>query len=242
VPERPVVHSVFAKLYGGLDLTLLRHINGYQPLLTACGDPYVQCNQPTYPAGGGVMHVGYSFDWLSIEFVGAFSVEFRSEAMSAQGPPALSGGTVSASSYTQRNEQMTADGFAGFLGFGLRATSSDAFVRVTAGASPGLSVRHYSLTRTLSNGVDATYADEGTAAAVGVLGDVALLLGSSPGPKFRIGLFLWMDFPEGDILSDGGTPLPATSPPGVLVERPKFVLQNGAQFLIGPTLGIQFGR
>lgn len=91
VPEKPVVQSPIARLYGAFNLALLRHVNGYQPLLTACGDPLVQCNQPSYPTGAGVLHVGYTLNWLSIEFVGAFSVEVRSEALNAEGaatPPA----------------------------------------------------------------------------------------------------------------------------------------------------------
>jgi tetratricopeptide (TPR) repeat protein len=248
VPEKPPEKSLLGRLYGSLDLAVLRHINGYEPLLVACGDQEVQCNQPQYPGGAAIMHVGFTFDWLSAELVGGFGIDLRSESMTATGPAAPAGSLVLAAGNAQRNEAMSAQGFSGFLGLGIRATSQDKLVRVTVGAAPGLSLRHYTLTRTLTDGVDASYTDEGTSAAVGVMTDVALLIGTSPGPKLRVGLALWMDFPQGNVLSAGGAPLSATATPTggtgaqVQVERPAFTLQSGSQFLIGPTLGVQFGK
>jgi hypothetical protein len=76
--------------------------------------------------------------------------------------------------------------------------------------------------------------------AFGFLMDGGILLGSTPGTKFYLGVQAWLDFaPTLATGPDTRTPIPneAFKSPGRGI-----LLVDGTQFYVGPTLGLQFGH
>jgi hypothetical protein len=75
----------------------------------------------------------------------------------------------------------------------------------------------------------------------GLVADAGVYFGSTPGPKFFLGLQTWIDFPPDTIVTgpDRTTPVPnsAFTQPGRGI-----TWIDGPQFYFGPSLGIRFGH
>ena len=209
-------------------------------------------------AVGAKLHVGRSWGWYGLEAVGAFMLEHRDRSYRF---PQSSG------DLTFRDQS---DAPNAFFGVGPRVTSKDETVRFTFGFAPGLAVRTFSPRRKLddtgssnpppnnsgnpnrfvqSQGTTTvnntnTPGDQSYAAAgyttFGLVMDGGILLGSTPGPKFFIGVQTWIDFAPTIVTGpDTLTPIPndAYARPGRGI-----TVVDGTQFYIGPVLGLQFGH
>jgi tetratricopeptide (TPR) repeat protein len=191
---------------------------------------------------------GYSFGWLGVEAVGVAMLEHREEQLQ-----------VVTNSETFRDQSTSLQGF---FGVGPRATSKDDAVRFTFGVAPGLSFKRYPAERKNENPgnsggvsgksgpsfVPITTSDSGNSkfdavsyTAFGFVADAGILIGSTPGPKFFVGVHGWIDFPPQDLAvgPDRRASLPdeAYKKPG----RGISVIES-VQLFVGPTLGIQFGH
>jgi len=210
-------------------------------------------------AAGAKLHVGRSFGFWGVEGVGAFMLEHRERAYRA---PRDNFGDLG---FRDQSDAANA-----FFGAGPRVTSKDDSVRFTFGIAPGIAIRTLSPRRNVgdasqlnannpqgSNTGNRFVQPQGTTnnntnnpseisfgsagyTTFGLVMDGGVLLGSTPGTKFFLGVQAWIDFAP-TIVSGPDTfvPLPndAYARPGRGVT---FV--DGTQFYLGPVLGLQFGH
>ncbi len=215
--------------------------NGAAPVTQASHDPGLGI--------GGTARVGYSFHWLAAEVVGTFLGAFGSQdlQLSSQNP------STNTQHYTIRQD-FNANGF---IGAGARATSRDESFRFTVGLAPGVAVRSFKAHIENNGGGGGSCLGAGDPSCGGSSGgegsgvgyttfglraDAGLLMGSTPGTKFFLGLQSWVDFPPRTLAvgPDTGSSIPNNgfAAPG----RGIYVVSGGPQFFIGPQVGIQFGR
>jgi hypothetical protein len=198
---------------------------------------------------GGALHIGYSFDLLAVEFFGAFLLDHYD----FEAPSAPSGNSPNNGSSGQKGGVTGVDAF---FGAGARITSHDSTVRFTAGLAPGIAVHHVNVddgytgstggsacNSSLNNCNNNNSAGGGSGSAgyvaPGLIFDGGMLVGSTPGAKFFLGVTAWLDFaPTLFVGPDTQAPLPASDfYPGRGLKA-----VGGPQFYLGPTLGIQFGH
>ena len=220
-----------------------------------CEEKGASCDLSKPLGAGAMLNVGYSFDFLAVEFVGAFSADFHRNTRTFNGkvggpdvakpiPP-----NTTISGPWDRTEKYEYLAFAGFAGIGGRITSKDDAVRFTFGTAIGAAYRSVDFKRLVAS-------DEWKPGSVGsfspaIIFDAGLLLGDTPGTKFTIGIMAWVELAGSLETADGGsrpTRAQFTEPTGrsitydaQLASPPQSVL-SGLQFYIGPTLGLRFGR
>lgn len=202
---------------------------------------------------GPAIRVGRAFDWWGLEVVALGFFEHRDRDY--KGASANPQGGTSGFGFGDQSDALNF-----FIGAGGRATTKDETVRFTAGLAPGIAVRSFSLRRhydgsgsqtgngsrfvqgtsqTSTGGSEETFDGLGYT-TFGLLFDGGILLGSTPGAKFYLGVQALIDFaPKLVGGPDKVVPLAATDydNPGRGV-----AIVDGVQFFIGPTLGVQFGH
>jgi len=182
---------------------------------------------------GGALHIGYAFGRLSVELAAAFMVDHYDEAQS--------GGSVNGTPLHQT-------GIDTFVGLGGRITSPGATVRGTFGVAPGVAI-HVVNVNVDSSGSSCASLNPcgGTSnsfsagfAAPGLMFDGGLLVGSTPGAKFYLGVDGWLDFaPTLRVGPDeSGTFAASAHFPGLALKA----VGGGPEFYIGPALGVRFGH
>ena len=193
---------------------------------------------------GGTVRVGYSFDIFSLELVGAFGVDHY-EA------PLHLASTASA--------EVT--GFDTFVGLGGRVTSHGTTVRGTFGIAPGLAIHVISLSDgsgSVSNacypgslspcgsggsgGSSSSYSPSAGYVAPGFLFDGGMLLGSTPGTRFYLGLQAWVDFAPTVYVGPDPSAAQGVFPASAFFKGGTLKLVGGPQLYVGPTLGVQLGH
>jgi hypothetical protein len=198
---------------------------------------------------GGALHIGYSFDVLSVEFFGAFLVDHYD--FNAPNPPS---GTSANTSSGGQNGGVT--GVDAFFGAGARITSHDSTVRFTAALAPGIATHNVNVDDGYTGGSSGNACNSnlnncnainnnnhGSGSvgyvAPGFMFDGGMLVGNTPGAKFFLGVTAWLDFaPTLFFGPDTLAPLPASDfYPGRGLKA-----VGGPQFYLGPSLGIQFGH
>jgi hypothetical protein len=197
---------------------------------------------------GGALRIGYAFDPIAVEVVGAFMFEHRNTEISYPQAGA-SGGQNTRAKYDVNGPNF-------FLGVGPRITSRHDTVRFTFGLAPGLSFRNYGVRREIdgsgsncdpssnpscqnqSGTIDENFAGTGYT-TLGFHADGGILIGNTPGAKFFLGLQAWFDFPPGDIIVGPDTRVPVNA---LRSKGAGFIVTDSASMFFGPVLGIQFGH
>jgi hypothetical protein len=228
-------------------------------LSPGCDASGATCDLSKPIGGGAVLNVGYSFDYLAVEFVGAFFGDFHRDTRSfgeqvkssflEPGKPDL----LKPDSPFQRTEKNEYLGLSWFSGIGGRVTSKDDAVRFTFGAALGLAYRSVSYRRVIGN--DEWNPGAQSYLAPGLVLDAGLLLGDTPGAKFTLGILAYYDFGGTLVTPDGHNPSCTGTFPcretafnfgGTFyrsnLPAPPQTILSGGQFYIGPTLGLRFGR
>jgi hypothetical protein len=213
-------------------------------------------------AVGASLRGGRQWDWYGIEAVGLFMMEHREHKYRfPQISNAASGGDLS---FRDQSNAPNA-----FFGIGPRVTSKDDTVRFTFGIAPGLAVRTFQPRRNIENSpnssgsngsnpggnrfVQTTTGTQSSNSAsgeqsyssagyttFGFVMDGGILLGNTPGAKFFLGAQAWVDFAPTLVTGpDTLVPIPndAYKQPGRGI-----TVVDGAQFYVGPVLGLQFGH
>ena len=153
------------------------------------------------------------------------------------------GQTVGPTDDVPRTETHKFHGLSVFVGPGARVTSKDDAVRFTFGLALGGVYRSLGYQRESLN--DTWTPSNVTSVAPAIMLDAGLLLGSTPGTKFTLGVMAWMEFTGRIDSEDGGTRPARTSgtpPVSVGLLSPSTNISTGGRFFIGPTIGLQFGR
>lgn len=237
-PAVPVYRGLYGRfnLLGAFQPTYV----GYEPPASATG---VMVNSRLVLGAGAALRIGYAFDWWSLEFVGMFSF-IHAETRGDWG--------TAVSTSTSTNLVQT-NGIETVLGAGARVTSKHDVARFTFGVAPALLIRYLGFMRRDPNeqcgGPCVRYGDfsgSGGYVAPAVVFDGGILLGSSPGVKFYLGLQAWIDLGKTLVV---GPDVPGGSgnvafPDGYFDgDRPRsWKATYGAEFFFGPALGIQFGH
>lgn len=240
-PPQPV-RDDFAGLYGKFGVIGLFPLTG-QPSFDPCNAssaPNVTCKHGGLDMRlGAKLHVGYAWGVFGFEFVGAFLYDLQHEidrnvAGSGSPPSTIN---LDADATVSRSEAHKLGGWSTFFGIGPRVTSKDDAVRFTFGTAFGGTYR--TTTYSLDALGTTQSASDVTSFAPALVVDAGLLLGSTPGTKFTIGVMAMLE-----LSSAHSADLPAfrgTSPAVNVAARSQPVI-TGAQFFVGPTLGLQFGR
>ncbi len=216
------------------------------PLTYACSGDATCTSSASTPLGGGlVVRPRWSFGVVSLELSVATLAYLQQDRNEFDGSaPSTSPDHVDASIARTEQERLFSGGV--FAGPGIRATSRGAHVRVTAGASLGLSYRAYFFQRDVSNATssDTWVPKPVLAAAPGALADVALLVGSRPGTQLKLGVMLWADLPSSEVLTEDGGARTLDNPRGgtALLDSSPFMVGRRPELFVGPLLGVQFGR
>jgi hypothetical protein len=196
---------------------------------------------------GTAVRLGWSFDPFAVELVGSFMFEHQDQQLALPAP------------YKGYSMRFESNGPDAFVGVGGRVTSRDPSVRLTAGFAPGISYRKFPVNRhDESNGCGSSngsslqlpspcnangngdYSFSASYTTFGMMADAGILFGSSPGSKFFLGLNAFVDFAPADVVvgPDPRPPPAYQASPGSGLK----VLGAGAQLLVGPVLGVQFGH
>ena len=209
---------------------------------------------------GLTLRIGRAWDWYGAEIVGLVGVEVRSRDYRFD---EASGGATRTSNFGDR-----ADGLAAFIGVGPRVTSKDDSIRFTFAIAPGVGLHALGPRRkndssgggsagnnpdssnrfVTTNGQDQSTSgatpeqdfNDVSYSAFGFLMDGGMLIGSTPGTKFYLGLQAWLDFAPTLVTGPDTT----TRLPNAAFKQPGrgITVTEGTQFYFGPTLGLQFGH
>ncbi|HEV3192102.1 MAG TPA: PEGA domain-containing protein [Polyangiaceae bacterium] len=189
----------------------------------------------TGPLGGlgAALHVGHSFGLLSAELTGG--VYFANG-----GPDEFRPNDSNPMTGHVASEEL--DTLSGFVGPGIRITTSTRVARFTAGLALGTAIRDFDFRR-IPDSAPYGAGFEKSAGYVdpGLLFDAGLLLGGTPGLKFAIGVVLLADFPAKDVVVGPDTST-ALGDSFFTARGRGYVLASGPQVFLGPTLGVQFGH
>jgi hypothetical protein len=218
-------------------------------------------------AGTATLRIGHAWDWYSAEGVAIFMLEGRTKGYQYDiADPTRGGGSrtdsirdhsVAPSAFVGPGGRATSKGESVRFTFGL---SPGLVIRSFSphrdpdcdgcnnGPQPGNNPGGNSFapsSQTVNNQTAQTSQGENYEAAgyttFGLVADAGVYFGSTPGPKFFLGLQTWIDFPPDTIVTgpDRTTPAPnsAFRQPGRGI-----TLIDGPQFYIGPSLGLRFGH
>lgn len=200
----------------------------------------------TRPMGGGLgVRVGYSFGWFALEglLLGAADVAITKAEYDYGTTPDL-GDYYGAA----RDERYAFVRYGGGGGVGARVISQDSLLRFSGGLTGALIARtaQYARATTARGGVpdaeDHT-SDSTSYVAPALMGDVGILIGSSPGIKFHTGLALLVEFAPENVTVEatdsrfGGNPMNRLS-----YGTPELDVSRGTQVVVGPFLAMQFGH
>ncbi|MFO0674949.1 MAG: PEGA domain-containing protein [Polyangiaceae bacterium] len=206
--------------------------------------------------GGALLRVGYVWDFIGVEAVGAFMTDYRNESLLSTGAKDKTDPTgktfivtpeKEVNANVQHKQDFTFLSLNGFVGLGARAMTKDRTLRLTAGLSPGVAFRNHMVTRSTSGNVADEISMKTNYTAFAMMGDVGILFGGTPGTKLFLGAVVWMDFPSVSVATPPGvgkdvTVLNSNPPVTKTLLQPQYPIASGAQVFVGPVLGLQFGR
>ncbi|HEX7602174.1 MAG TPA: hypothetical protein VF316_11235, partial [Polyangiaceae bacterium] len=225
-------------------------------------------NHPAIGAVNDYANIGYSFGVLALEAVALFRLDLTSADVDF---PADAGGGRTGPA---RTEHLDMTRFIYGAGLGGRITTKGSIARFTFGTS--LLVAQERVKGTVqfdsksspincgnnngggssgsSNGGCNNSVDEkGSKTAPAILLDGGLMLGSTPGVRFKLGMVALFGF-FGDVVADSDAKLNTsvcnnntTGPGGPTCSSATFGIPalrfaQGTQWFVGPTLGLQFGH
>jgi len=217
-------------------------------------------------AGTAALKVGHAWDWYGAEGVAMFMFEHRdqeyeyaSSSSSGTGPSHFTDEANGANAFfgaggrvTSKNDSIRftfglAPGIA-IRSFGPRRFQEGGCNGGNCGSSPtpdGGGNRFVqggtnSPITTTTGSTDRSFASAGYTAFALVM-DGGILLGSTPGTKFFLGVQAWLDFPPATIVTGPDTVVPLASSAYKQPGR-GITLIDGPQFYFGPSLGLQFGH
>jgi CRISPR/Cas system-associated exonuclease Cas4 (RecB family) len=217
--------------YGRLSITLPYPVAGSVGPTTmapeAPGNPGTSARGDFF-SGGASMRVGYNFDPIGLEFVSSFLFTKYTNALDWPS--------------TNTTETMSFTSMGAFAGLGGRVTSREETVRVSAGLAIGAVFRWTKLGdawaqsgSAVSSSSSNDVSDARIEPAIGF--DAELMIGSTPGTRFVLGVESWVEFLGKTTVSFDPRKLGTR----VLPAGP-YTLSTATAFYVGPHVGLQFGR
>jgi PEGA domain len=193
-------------------------------------------------AGGFSVRGGYSLGWVSFELVGLFLADGHTDNLNYPGTQSTITTPTSASQVTHQ-ESYTYSSLGGMVAAGPRFATPGRSFRFTVGAAGGVAIRTLQFGRLLNDGVveNPSQAFSVTLVSPAITADAGLVLGSTPGANFVIGVMLWADFPPTEQTLPVATQGVAEKTT-FTIQVPSYTVEKGAQFYFGPYIGARFGH
>jgi hypothetical protein len=249
-PLPPAPKEEWAGVYGGLNLAFQASPRPSDTYSSLCRADATGCQQSSPALGGDLfVNVGYSFGWVGLEAVGLFRAD-HTDARYLVPTNAGRGWSGPARVEHLALTRLVAAGGLGVRGFTkgtiARGTIGTAFLVGRDTALGTLSVTDSTSATCPPGQVCDTSADVRGVKTVPALHlDAALLLGSTPGVKLRLGIAAMFEM-VGDLYSDAGATFARQVCSGGTCSRSDIVVppvrfSQGTQFFVGPTIGMQFG-
>lgn len=236
-PKPPVLakeeapSSPYTGIFGALIVPVMLGGDSTHSYVDNCpAKPYGGACTTSAPRGGGLgLRLGYFYEWVGLELIGAGAVDVTTTELKLPPIPEIS---ASMQDLAGRNVFVRAGGM---LGIGARFAIPMQGLRLTVGAD-------YLYVYRKVIAIPDSFA--GTALSYSVPGwliDGGIQLGSTPGARFYIGAFVLIeqahDLPLTRNLAALGVD-PTLVPP----ELTKMTIYRGRQVFYGPLLGIAFGH
>lgn len=206
---------------------------------TSCSEAASACDAEPMVGGGLTVRAGYSLGWIGFEgtVLGSYdtssgSIEFAEDS----GPQ---DGTLHGPA---RDEQFSFHQWGGGALLGARLQVPHELLRPTAGASFGGVYRGFTYERDAQQlrgpGFIAGKTPDETDAffAPALLFDAGCTIGSTPGARFGLGVFLLLELP-GEVVG-----APADTDPWRQLAAPEVTVSDGVRFMVGPELTLHFGH
>lgn len=225
------ISSPYTGLFGSFIVPVMLGGKSTHSYLTDCpATPYGGACTASAPRGGGLaLRVGYFYEWLGLELVGAGAVDVTTTELKL--PPIA---TISSAMQDAAGRSVFVRA-GGMYGIGARLAVPMQGLRITVGADYLFIYRKVYAIPDSFAGTNLSYTTPGW------LIDGGIQLGSTPGARFYLGAF---------VLIEQAHDLPLTRNLSALGIDPKMVpeelthmtVYQGRQVFYGPLLGIAFGH
>jgi hypothetical protein len=234
-------------IYGGIQLLAAFAPRGsgstFQDACDSIGA--TTCSPGSISAGGISGYIGYMLEPVGLEFAMLASGDFSGPSASFNGIKGSDINPIVAE--PAREEKFTIAGFGSAVMLRVRLATKVSRIRFNLAAGPGLAYRVFVMRRDTeaTDGRVGFYSDVGTSylsAMLSLEASMAFELGGST--AISVGVTSWFEHAGDDTTSrpeeravltsnDARPPIPQSTPP--------YDLANGAQWFIGPFLGLTFG-
>lgn len=204
-----------------------------------------RCGAGSVTAGGLSAYVGYMLEPIGLELALLGSGDLSNPSATFDGVKGSEINPVVAS--PAREEKFTIAGFGGGAALRARFATRMSRFRFSFAAGPGLAYRMFAMRREAesTDGRTGYYADVGASyvsALLSLEASAALELGGST--ALSLGLISWFEHAGDDTRSRAEERSVLTSnngAPPIPHATPRYELANGAQWFVGPFLGLTFG-
>jgi hypothetical protein len=229
-PEHERDDHPFRGLYGGLFVPMLLGGESTHSYVSSCpADTYGGTCSTTAPRGGGLaLRLGYFYEWIGLEVFGAGAVDVSSAQI---GLPPIPTVTEDMLALAERTVFVRAGGL---IGGGLRLSTPIKGIRVSIGADYVHAARKVVAIPDSFAGASLGYS------APGYFVDGGIELGSTPGTRFYLGAFLFVENAPDLVLNRDLAALSISTT--VPSELTTMTVYRGRQYLFGPLLGLAFGH
>ena len=184
---------------------------------------------PSSPIGGGLkMHAGYSLGYVGIHATLVGFADYTHNKRDNSGSPTYS-------------EDLQIYSYGGFGGIGVRGTTRGDVIRLVGSVNGGVVGRWYAMQRTASGSFGDNSNASDSSFSPGLMFDLGITLGSSPGTKFFLGGTMLMDM-RGQINTPAQTRSVSVNGTTTSVTFPPVSLSSGLGVYVGPVIGLQFGH
>jgi hypothetical protein len=271
VQEIPVVAAIAGSIaeypgfYGQISLAGMFGTGAADNGNTVSGPDRVDAEGTFVFAGTAAARVGYAFDWWGAEGVAIFMPETRTQnyTYTIEGPPLRTssfidrsfapngffgaGGRVTSKHETVRFTFGLAPGIAIRSFHPSRDCGGPCGGGENNNPSPGGTNRfiqneqNQTFGTTNNSGSGQQDLSRAGYTAFAVVFDAGVLLGSTPGAKFFLGVQSWIDFPPDTIVAGPDTQTPISDRAFKNPGRGVTVI-DGPQFYLGPSIGLRFGH
>jgi hypothetical protein len=236
--EDEIYRGVYAKL------GFLGYFGLHDPVAPQCipdlGNNCTQSEKPFLWGGGMSLRVGHSWGYIGVE--GVFSAQAHNHTTTLQfDPSALA--LLNGANPGRESDKWSFWGWGAFMGPGVRATTHGDVVRATGGFAVGGIYKVFFAHEDYSGGSGSQDFHKGVFYP-GMLFDLGIELGATPGTRFMLGVDFWLEFP-GDVSFDD---LPISTPPAAGVRDASNarvtlpMYSQSTQYFVGPRIGFAFGR
>jgi len=230
-PENSEEEGRFQGIYGALVVPVMLGGVSTHSYTTNCpADAYSGACSTSAPRGGGLgLRLGYFYEWVGLEVFAAGAVDVSTADLKLPPIPSVSQQMLDLAG---RNVFVRAGGL---IGGGIRLSTPIQGIRVTVGAD------YVHVARKVFAIPDAF---TGTSLAYSVPGyfiDGGIQLGSTPGARFYLGAFLFIETAH-DLALNRNLKSLGIDPALIPASLTSMTVYQGRQYFFGPLLGIAFGH